>query len=245
MIVPNNGTINESSQGAGSARAIDRDYLRHMFGTGWSPWGGEIADEGALGPFEGTTSKLSDADIRAALDTRAGRSATRELHLLEEVRCWRGYVRADYMCFYQDTISIIEIKSDRDSLRRFQEQARVYSAVADRVALVVGWSLASHALRAAPCWWDVILAERDSEGGVRFAPLRDGTQNRHVTPGALVAMLPLDEVRRLARKAEERRPRSSVRELRQFVASSLSCTELRASVFDWLARLVSGRRDRA
>lgn len=154
--------------------------------------------------------------------------------VLEEVECWRGYVRADYVCISANALSIIEIKSDRDTLRRFDEQLRVYNAVADRVTLVVGWNLAAHALRAAPWWWDVVLVERETTSDVRFVPLRDGAQNPDVSAGALVAMLPTEEVRRLARATDESFGRLRGRELRQVVADHVSRDDLRVAVRKWL-----------
>lgn len=213
-----------------------------MFGSGtvkaWPALG-----SGAVGPFFGRDAALSDAEIRAALATIAFGPVSDLDLVLEEVECWRGYVRADYVCLSPNTLSVVEIKSDRDSLRRFDEQIRIYSAVADRVTLVVGWSLAAHALRAAPSWWDVVLAERKPTFNIRFVPLRDGGQNPGVTAEALVAMLPMDEVRRLARAAEEAMGRLRGPALREAVANHLSRDELRKALREWLGRL-SQRRNR-
>jgi hypothetical protein len=196
---------------------------------------------GAYGPFPDRNAQLSDADIRAALVGGGFVGLVQHHCVLEEVECWRGYVRADYVCLSDDALSIIEIKSDRDTLRRFEEQVRVYSAIADRVTLVVGWSLAAHALRAAPAWWDVLLAERDAMSSIRFIPLRDGARNSGVATTALVAMLPIDEVRRLARSTAISGSRLRGRELRRLVAARVSGDDLRVAVCDWLARLSQQR----
>jgi hypothetical protein len=163
--------------------------------------------------------------------------------LLEEVRCWRGYVRADYLYFTGGLLAIVEIKSDRDSLRRFHEQIRVYNAIADRVTLVVGWTLAARALRATPSWWDVVLAERRGSQ-VHFVPFRDGSPNPGVTAEALAWMLPVEEVRHVAREAGLSSTHLPGRELRELVAAHLTPSDLRPVVSRWLAALSQRRDDR-
>ena len=210
-----------------------RSYFRDMFGE---------PRPGAVGPFSGPDARLSDAEIRAALPTTSVAIRLGDAFVLEEVECWRGYARADYLCVSDDgAISVIEVKSDRDSLRRFHEQARVYSAIADRVTLVVGWSLAARALRAAPWWWDVVLAERDSARAVRFVPLRDGAPNPGVVPEALAAMLPLEDVRQLARTAGLGPMRLGGRRLRDLISRHFTHRDLRSAVSRWLTRLSQER----
>jgi len=207
-----------------------------MFGnteTSSGQWAAQCG--GARGPFRDAGPPLSDGDIRAALLSGGLAALANHNTLLEEVECWRGYVRADYVCLSPNTLTVIEIKSDRDSLRRFDEQVRVYSAMADRVTVVVGWSLAAHVLRAAPFWWDIVLAERETISELRFVPLRDGTHNPGVTATALVAMLPVEEVRGLARASHLTFEGLRGRDLRQLIASEVSCDELRVAVRKWMA----------
>lgn len=199
---------------------------------------------GAVGPFRGPGMKLSDPDIRSALKREW--SAVQPINdavLLEEVRCWRGYVRADYLCVTGGRLSIVEIKSDRDSLRRFREQIRVYSAIADQVTLVVGWTLAARALRAVPSWWDVVLAERRGSR-VHFVPLRDGAPNPDVTAEALAWMLPVEEIRHVAREAGLPGAHLPGHALRELVASHLTPSDLRPVVSRWAVALSQRRGDR-
>lgn len=244
MTVPKYGTYTSRGQAPSLPGWSDDSYVRRMFGNTPSvEWPPAIGGVGVLDPLRDENSALSDAEIRVALDSVNFGPLAELDFVLDEVECWRGYVRADYVCLSQNALSVVEIKSDRDTLRRFEEQVRVYSAVADRVTLIVGWSLAAHALRAAPWWWDVILAERHPAVDIRFVPLRDGAQNPGVTAEALVAMLPIDDVRRLALAAEESLGRLRGRALRQAVANRLSRDELRAAIREWLGRL-SKRRNR-
>lgn len=203
------------------------------------------ADEGgALGPFITEGCRLSDAEIRAALTNSSISACWCGAELwLEEVECWRGYTRADYLGATRSSLAVIEIKSDCDSLRRFDEQVRIYSAVADHVTLIVGWKLAADALRAAPSWWSVVLAEREETRGVRFVRLRDGAANPCVSASALAAMLPVAEVRRLARNAGLA-SNVPAHELREIAAAHVSNSEIRMSIHDWLARLSGQRAER-
>jgi hypothetical protein len=203
--------------------------------------GGGLKSARALGPFSDCSARLSDADIRGELRVLRDRIRAAENDIvLEEVECWRGYARADFLCVSGGALSVIEIKSDRDNLRRFDEQVRVYSGIADRVTLVVGWSLAAHALRAAPSWWDVVLAERDEMPRVRFVPLRDGAPNPGVSVQALVGMLPVGELRCLAR-ACGLPARLCGSQLQQFIASRVSRRDVHSAIGAWLLKLSEQR----
>ena len=215
MIVPKYGTVSGLRQAPGEAVSV----------------------MGALGPFPDACCRLSDDEIRFAI-----RRVSAGLELcLEEVECWRGYARADFVYLSNGAVSVIEIKSDRDSLRRFDEQVRVYGSIAERVTLVVGWTLAARVLRAAPNWWDVVLAERDSSSGVRLVPLRDGAPNPDSNLEGLVAMLPLQEVRRLATESGAATGRLRGIGLRRAVAAHAVEQNVRDALTRWLAELASRR----
>lgn len=191
----------------------------------------------ALGPFPNSGSPLSDAEIRCAVRIAASHADI----CLEEVECWRGYARADFICLSAGVVFIIEIKSDRDSLHRFGEQSRVYSSIAERVTLVVGWNLAARALRMAPNWWDVVLAERDGLSAVRLVQIRDGCPNPDSNIGGLIEMLPVAEVRRLATGlgVASSGPRADV--VRRLAASHILAQSVRDATARWLGELATRR----
>lgn len=197
---------------------------------------------GAEGPFTGEECRLSDLDIRRALAADGGPlSGQPGSCAVSEARCWRGHVRADYVVASAESLLVVEIKSDRDRLRRLDEQVRVYSSIADRVLLVVGWTLAADALRAVPWWWEVWLAERPPDGAMRIVALRDGEENPRVDLYGLASMLPAVELNRLALR--EGMPSARLRrcELSRALAGRLPHSSLRAAVYEWLQRL-SNRR---
>ena len=214
-------------------------YIRDMFGKSIS----ERPDEAcAFGPYGGSAPRLSDREIRQALNGlfQAGAFTGTDL-LVEEVECWRGYVRADYLCVRDDHLAVIEIKSDCDTLSRFDEQVRVYSAIADRVTLVVGWTLAARALRRAPAWWQVLLVERSEDSNPRFVMMRDGYRNHAVDATALLSMLPITDLRALATDVGIR-GRFPARQLRELVALHASDSNVRHAVRRWLTRIADQRR---
>lgn len=235
MIVPKYGTTSDGSQAGPLSEATPCDNIRHMFGSVAAIVG--ETDLRALGPFPVPDAYLSDADIRSSLRLLKSGSDV----VLEEVECWRGYARADFVCLAGERLSVIEIKSDQDSLRRFSEQVRVYSAIADQVTLVVGWSLAARALRAAPPWWQVVLAERQSGSSIRFVLLREGAANPESVAVGLLAMLPLERLRELAGACGLSPARRRREELRHLVATLISEDQVRGAISEWLTVLSAQR----
>lgn len=245
MTAATSGTLNRRRQGR--LRLFSLVAFRVMFGAANGSKGlmeefGNLDAAAAFGPFRGDEARVSDRDIRRALARANGPlSGWAAECVIEEVRCWRGYARADYLLASPDFLSVVEIKSDRDSLRRLDEQIRVYSAVADRVILVVGWMLAAEALRTVPWWWDVWLAEKPPQGETQLVRIRDGANNPDVEPFALASMLPVHEARRVAINAGLTEQRSRGERLRELLSRELTRAELRIAVHEWLLRLSDQR----
>lgn len=199
---------------------------------------------GATGPFTSATARLSDAEIRAAISSGGGPFALSKADgVLEEVRIWGGHVRADYILNSNDSIGVVEIKSDRDTLRRFGEQVRVYSSFADRVILVVGWTHAARALGLAPVWWEVWIAERRAEGQTSLILIRDGGKNPDARPESIVRLLPVAEARRALAAAgvATSGTRMSAAQVRGQLVKLLPVADLRRLANDWFTRLSSQR----
>lgn len=224
---------------AEDVRATDGRFFRDMFG---SKAPSHLSEACALGPYPRSCTRLSDREIRQGLNClfKVGGLAESDL-LVEEVECWRGYVRADYLCIRDGDLAVIEIKSDRDTLSRFHEQVRVYNAIADRVTLVVGWNLAAPALRIAPRWWQVLLAERELDAAPRFVTLRDGARNPTVDATAQLSMLPMADLRLLATHVGVRET-IQPRQLRELIALRASDDDLHNAVRRWLTRISEERR---
>jgi len=135
-----------------------------------------------------------DSEIRSALRSwLLGRHANeRESVLLEELGICRGRVRID-LAVVNGSFHGYEIKSDRDSLRRLERQAEIYSQVLDRVTLVVGESHLREALPMVPTWWALLRVEQAPNSELRFRSVRRGRTNPRRDPRALAELLWLDD----------------------------------------------------
>src|SRR5689334_5301680 len=106
---------------------------------------------------------MRDADIRAALrrhlDFEHSGDGTR---VVEELGVSQGQVRIDLAAINGSLIGY-EIKSDRDTLARLDEQQRIYSQVFDQVTIVTHGDHLERVRRQVPRWWGIIeAAERDA-----------------------------------------------------------------------------------
>lgn len=185
---------------------------------------------------------LGDPEIRVALRAAVAILEKNALSV-EEVPLGGGYVRADLIAVSGESIHVVEIKADRDRLHRLEEQGRVYGTFADRVTLVVGWRHAAAALRRAPHWWGVWLAERTepcNAGGftVALVPLREGLTNPNQKREAVADLLSRsDALALLQRLGADCGVRSKRRaDISARLADASSQIELREAVRDHWAR---------
>lgn len=136
---------------------------------------------------------LRDAHIRPALKERLLREHAHDADtvLIEELGICQGQVRVD-LAVVNGLLHGIEIKSDRDSLRRLAGQAHIYSKVFDKTTLVVGARHLVEARKIVPTWWEILLVE-PTEQGPQFNTIRQGLKNPCLEPRLLVELLWLDE----------------------------------------------------
>jgi hypothetical protein len=92
--------------------------------------------------------------------------------VVDEMTLNQGSVRAD-MAVIDGVMHAFEIKSDRDNLLRLPNQADTYSAIFDKVTLVVGFAHIYEALEIIPDWWGVEIAKFDVNGSVIFSRIRE------------------------------------------------------------------------
>lgn len=98
-----------------------------------------------------------DAEIRSALRTCLVASQPGDSFILDELGFCQGQVRVD-LAVVNGILHGYEIKSDRDSLRRLERQAAIYSDVLDRVTLITGTRYVKSARRIVPTWWALTVA---------------------------------------------------------------------------------------
>lgn len=157
----------------------------------------EVAKAGIHGQFEerNMTQKwgLCDADIRPALRLwlMAKYACESNTVILEELGICRGQVRVD-LAVVNGVLHGYEIKSDRDSLRRLEGQADVYSKVLDRATIVVGKKHISNVLELIPNWWEILQVDSKSSNP-RFKTIRRGLKNPERDSRSLAELLWLDD----------------------------------------------------
>lgn len=105
---------------------------------------------------------------------------------LEEVPLFRGLVRADLVSV--PDLHCFEIKSERDRLDRLIGQGVVYSAVFNRVTLVLTPRHLVEATALIPDWWGLLVHGEDG-----LAWQRRPLLNRSPDPGALSSLLSREE----------------------------------------------------
>lgn len=169
---------------------------------------------------------MYDSEIRVALRERLEKRFHGRPHLLVpevDVR-WGTSVRIDEMLI-TDKVSGFEIKSDHDSITRFERQIRGYNPFVQRAHLVVGKRLMARATALLPPWWGVFLAT-PTERGVKLKEVRKARSNPEFNPIMLTTyMSKADLTRELRALGEGRLSSRTVDDLRFLLLDRLGPTK--------------------
>lgn len=148
---------------------------------------------------------MYDSDIRVALRNRLEKRFHGHPHLVVpevDVR-WGTTVRIDEMLI-TNKVSGFEIKSDHDSIARFERQIRGYNPFVHQAHLVVGQRLMARATAMLPPWWGVLSAVQ-SESGVKLKELRRARKNPEFNPIMLTTYMSKSDLTRELRALGETR----------------------------------------
>lgn len=137
---------------------------------------------------------LNDRAIRSALTLAL--AVDPDARLRHELPIGQGERRVDVAVVDPQEIRGYEIKSARDTLRRLDGQAALYSQVLDRMTLVATAQHLEHAAAVVPAWWGLTLAA-GIPAAVTLTEVRPAGVNPAVAPAALVQMLWREEARSL------------------------------------------------
>jgi hypothetical protein len=165
--------------------------------------------------------------------------------LVDEVDVWWSARRMDLTLVTAAALTAVEIKSDRDSLRRLPGQADAYGRIADRAVLVTGDRYLERATACVPDWWAIW---RVHAGAVDV--VRAGSTNPGREPLWMAAQLRRGElVEELRWAGRTGLSRLGVDELRADLADLYALDELGAILrtrlmrrADWLARAARTRQ---
>ena len=133
---------------------------------------------------------MNDSEIRSNFHRKRLRQhhSTPGTLVLDELGLRHGKVRADIVVVNGHLIGY-EIKSDVDSLARFEHQIDAYNAVFDRATAVVGERHLEHVVRAAPLWWGIVVATKGQLGAVHFKTVRRASLNPSTDSFAVAQLL--------------------------------------------------------
>ena len=108
--------------------------------------------------------------------------------VVDELGLQHGKCRADIAVLNGHFIGY-EIKSDADSLRRFNNQIAIYNSVFDRLFAVVATCHLNEAMTILPDWWGVISVSEGKRGTIYFKTARPSKQNRNLDDYAVAQLL--------------------------------------------------------
>jgi len=142
--------------------------------------------------------RLRDVDIRNALceKLRKDHSLSRGTIILEEFGC--NEARAD-LAVVNGSLHCFEIKSGADRLDRLKNQIPAFSAVFDKITLVVDSRHSEKAVSVSPEWWGIIEATRAGRR-IRLRQTRPESGNPSLNGLALAKMLWRREAYRLLKQ---------------------------------------------
>lgn len=108
--------------------------------------------------------------------------------VVDELGLRHGKCRADIAVINGHFIGY-EIKSDKDTLRRLEEQVETYSAVFDRATVIVGPDHVKGISKHIPHCWGIIAAKEGPRGGIHFETVRRAEKNREVDDFTVAQLL--------------------------------------------------------
>ena len=139
--------------------------------------------------------KMLDKDVRNAVKKSVIKQHLNDPSTLvvEELGLNYGRNRVD-IAVVNGELHGYELKSDSDNLMRLPAQVISYSAVMDKVTLVVGEKHAKEAIEIIPNWWGVKIASMKKNGNVALYTERRNKKNRNIQPLELVKLMWKEEL---------------------------------------------------
>lgn len=133
---------------------------------------------------------MNDVEIRQNFHRKILRRqhAHKGTLVIDELGLNHGKCRADIAVVNGRFVGY-EIKSNNDSLRRLEEQVKSYSAVFDRVSIIVGNRYIDSIQDYIPDWWGVIVSVRGPRGAVNFDLIRKDQTNKNIDPISIAKLL--------------------------------------------------------
>ena len=182
---------------------------------------------------------MNDAEIRQNFHRKRLRRqhAQKDTLVIDELGLNHGRCRADIAVINGYLVGY-EIKSNNDSLRRLEEQIKSYSAIFDKVSIIVGDRYINSIQSHIPRWWGVIVSVRGSKGAVNFEIIRKAQKNKNIEPISIARLLWRNEAEEILRQKKLspktlRQPRAV---LYEYLVNTLKICELRKFVREYFKK---------
>ena len=188
---------------------------------------------------------MKDRNVREALRRKVFAEHLRDPNTLvvEELGIAYGEVRID-VAVVNGRLHGFEIKSDADTLHRLPAQMALYSAVFDRVTLVVGNKHLTDAVARVPKWWGIKLAVSGIRGAVHFEEVRTPKLNAEIDPASLATLFWRNEALAFLERRGERGFRSKSRaQLYEVIATRVPLNDLKDGIRSALKLRAGWRSD--
>ena len=108
--------------------------------------------------------------------------------IVDELGIIHGKCIADIAVINNDFYGF-EIKSEKDSLRRLEQQAYHYNKVFDFASIILSECHLDEAAIILPNWWGIIVASYKSEADINFLVEREAKQNPGLDGFAIAQLL--------------------------------------------------------
>lgn len=187
----------------------------------------------------------NDKNIRLALrkvlekELAEYRATGHNAEIFDELGVRHGTARID-IAIINGIMHGYEIKSDRDTLERLPEQIKEFSAVFDKLTLVVGKQHLYQAVQMIPDWWGVIVAKFDANNHVIFQTIREPENNKEQVGISIARLLWREEALKIL---EERNSADGVRNKpREFIYERLADVLDTATIKEQVSTLLVSRK---
>ncbi len=182
---------------------------------------------------------MNDIEIRQNFHKKRLRQqhAQKDTLVIDELGLNHGKCRADIAVVNGHLIGY-EIKSNKDSLRRLEDQVKSYNSVFDKVFIIIGDRYINSIQNYIPKWWGVIVSVRGKRGAVNFDSIRKAQTNKGIDPVSIAQLLWRDEVAEIL--SQKKLPPKILRQPREILyeqlANLITANELRKTVRNYLKK---------
>ena len=137
---------------------------------------------------------MVDKEIRTALKYSLEKQYSNIANtlIIDELGVGLGQARID-VAVVNGNLHGYELKSDKDSLYRLENQASAYNKVFDKITLISVKKHVFEALKKIPEWWGIKIAESGSRGTIKFHSIRRPKKNIEAESISILELLWKDE----------------------------------------------------